>query len=153
MVYARPINPHCLFSRKLIWMQYDWVLFLPRIVLDFLHSVYTDGIMNNANPAFASNGKETPEGYIWRLLTSPQAETFTQGIKVHGPTKGQAIDMTAGAMVLRPRGPGFPTNVCSMGIALDPHGQEGLAAGGLCLGLLQQNPYNTPFQNLLDVAQ
>ena len=150
MVYSRAVYPHCMFTQKKIWNQHDWIMVLPRKVMDFLNLVYNEGIMNDSNPEFLSSGSENPENYLFRMLNSQISRNSndvdtccTPEWKENHPRKDE---MVGGAMLLRPRGPGFPRNVCGFNGNLDRHGQQ--LGFDPCMDLLQYNRYNLPFDDM-----
>ena len=145
MAYSRSIYPNCMFSQRNIWSAHDWTFVFPRKVMDFLHKVYNEGVMTNSNPAFALLN-ESIEGHMFRMLNLEiESRQFSGTEKCCDEewvrTLDKSIrkgDMVGGATLLRPRGPGFPRNIChSMGAgALLSQGQD-LGFDPYCMDQIQ----------------
>ena len=138
MVYSKSLKPHCLYSPRNVWMQHDWLYVLPRQVLDYLHKVYQEGVMTDANPDFASTAEfENPEGYLFRLINAAKSRAeFDYDGCCDEENHPRRNDMVAGGMLLRPKGKHFPRNVCYF--------PNDFGTPDDCLNLLQDNRYNVP---------
>ena len=112
--------------------------------------------MTDSNPAFASI-QENPEKYMYRMLNLEIESRQFSGIekccdyqwertldKSHGTIRRD--DMVGGAMLLRPRGPGFPRNMCGRRGVLLSQGQH--LGFDTCMDQLQYNKYNVPSNNV-----
>lgn len=125
--------------------------------MDVLHKVYNEGVMTNSNRAFRVWPNESIEDHMFRMLNLEiESRQFSGTEKccdrewVHKSTLDKSIRkdvMVGGATLLRPRGPGFPRNIChSWAGALLSQGQD--LGFDPCMDLIQYNKYNVPNNNV-----